>query len=190
MRQKLQNPQGFGDVPTKEDSSLMWMQLDGMKIQGPYFLCCRRPSTSVNKSSEKSRKLMIFSLNKVIFLKMCFVHCMYSPQIFYVHVFNSSPWECSSFFFFFPLPLFACQVQRCSTICWYATLSLAATRITTLSEPEGELEIATWGGKGIFSGSCNIVSCRIYEVFSPKTSTSLSHSSIYIHTSLLPLRHL
>lgn len=125
MRQKLQNPQGFGDVPTKEDSSLMWMQLDGMKIQGPYFLCCRRPSTSVNKSSEKSRKLMIFSLNKVIFLKMCFVHCMYSPQIFYVHVFNSSPWECSSFFFFF---LFHSLPVRCRDAAPFVGMLLSVWR--------------------------------------------------------------
>lgn len=105
---KLQNPQGFGDVPTKEGSYLMWMQLDGMKIQGPYF---RKYIVSGDlqllwtKSSEKYRKLMIFSLNKIIFLKMCFLHCMHSPQIVYVHVFNSTLGYVPPFCFFFTLSI-------------------------------------------------------------------------------------
>lgn len=52
------------------------------KATFPKIQSCWRSSTSVNKIFRKYRKLMIFSLNKVIFLKMCFLHCMHSPTDF------------------------------------------------------------------------------------------------------------
>lgn len=54
---------------------------------------------------------MIFSLNKVIFLKMCFLNHRFCPRILYAHVFNSSP-HVFSFIFFFTVYLSGEQTQH------------------------------------------------------------------------------
>lgn len=77
-------------------------------------------------------------------------------------------------------------MHKYSTICWYPILNLASTKITTLLEAEGKWQIATQEGKGVCPGSCkSIIRGRVFESFSPKTSSLSLLALLFWHISKL-----